>query len=91
MDQQTAKRVIVLFLVVGGGLNAARTVRAGKADEVPRVLVGIGIATLSLSLMAEIKAVTHIAGMLAVTALTVSILSPGLPDLILAALGEKPK
>lgn len=87
MNAAAAKRAVMLFLFVGGGLNAIRVVRDGKGEEVPRVIIGIAIASLTLSLLAE--ALPQIAGPMAVTALTVSVLYSGTPELIMAALGQK--
>ncbi len=91
MSPTDAKRIVTLFAFVGGGLNSLRVVRAGRGVEVPRVLIGIGIATLMMSLLAEIPKMSVVVGPMAVTALTVSILYSGTPDLIVNALGTAPK
>lgn len=85
MNQTDAKRIITLFLFVGGGLNAARAVRRGQSQEIPRIFIGVGIAALVLSLLSE--AIPQVAGPVALTALVVSIFYGDTPDLILGVLG----
>ncbi len=84
MTQGQAKKVVVLALLVGGVIAVARKARAGKWDDVPRVLVGQVIAAFFLSLLAEFK--PQIAGPFALTVLAAVTLTEDIDEIVVGAL-----